>query len=194
MIRTRVALWTVLLVIGALLATGASALAQDATPTTGGEDHPAHIHSGTCDNLGEVVYPLNNVQTYTVDRSFTISPVASPAAGEMASPSPIVSITSTTPVLFSFTHVPDANIVDLIAGGYAVNTHESVANIGNYIACGNIPTCTGIACPAVTGVVVPLSELNNSGYVGVANIEADPNGGVNVTVFLFKKADFAASS
>jgi len=193
MTRTRVALWTVLLVIGALLATGASALAQDATPTTGGEDHPAHIHSGTCDNLGEVVYPLNNVQTYTVDRSFSINPVASPAAGEVA-PSPVVSITSSTPVLFSFTHVADANIVDLIAGGYAVNTHESAANIGNYIACGDIPTCTGITCPAVTGVVVPLSELNNSGYCGVANIESDPNGGVNVTVFLFSKAALTASS
>jgi hypothetical protein len=194
MIRTRVALWTVLLVIGALLATGATAFAQDATPAAGAEDHPAHIHNGTCDSLGDVVYPLNNVQSYTVDRSFSINPVASPAAGAMASPSPIMSITSSTPVMFSFTHVADANIVDLIGGGYAVNTHESMANIGNYIACGNIPTCTGITCSAVTGVVVPLSELNSSGYVGVANIESNPNGGVDVTVFLFKKSDFAASS
>jgi hypothetical protein len=193
MSRTRVALWTVVLVLAGLLATGATALAQDATPVGGGEDHPAHIHSGTCDQLGEVVYPLNDVMTYTVDRSFSISPAASPTAGE-AAPSPVVSITSTTPVQFSFTHVDDANITDLIGGGYAVNTHESPANIQNYIACGEIPTCTGIACPAVTAVVVPLSELNNSGYVGVANIEANPNGGVDVTVFLFKKSDFTASS
>lgn len=193
MIRTRVALWTVVLVLAGFLATGATALAQDATPAAGGEDHPAHIHSGTCDQLGDVVYPLNDVMTFTVDRSFSINPVASPAAGEMAA-SPVVSVTSSTPVQFSFTHVADANIADLIGGGYAVNTHESPENIQNYIACGDIPTCTSAACSAVTGVVVPLSELNSSGYVGVANIEANPNGGVDVTVFLFKKSDIAASS
>lgn len=24
--------------------------------------HPAHIHKGTCDNLGDIVYPLNDLQ------------------------------------------------------------------------------------------------------------------------------------
>src|SRR5262245_3099869 len=39
--------------------------AQYATATPAmqmsGEGHPAHIHAGTCDNLGGIDYPLNNL-------------------------------------------------------------------------------------------------------------------------------------
>ena len=116
-----------------------SALAQDATPTGGAEPpQPVHIHSGTCDALGDVVYPLNDIITYNVTNAFSFGLAATPEAGSMATPLPGVSVTQTTPVLFSFTHV-DANLVDLVGGGYAINAHESAENIQNYIACGNIP-------------------------------------------------------
>ena len=162
-----------------------SALAQDATPTAAAEPpHPVHIHSGTCDALGDVVYPLNDITTYTITNSFSFGPAATPEAGSMATPLPGVSVTETTPVLFSFTHI-DANLVDLVDGGYAINAHESAENIQNYIACGNIPPCTAAACPAVTGVVIELAPQNDSGYFGVARIDADPDGGSNVSVFLF---------
>src|SRR5680860_25020 len=26
-----------------------------------GADHPGHIHTGTCDEVGDVIYPLNNL-------------------------------------------------------------------------------------------------------------------------------------
>jgi hypothetical protein len=166
----------------------ASAFAQDATPAAGAEPpHPVHIHSGTCDALGDVVYPLNDITTYEITKSFSFGPAATPEAGSMATPLPGVSATQATPVLFSFTHV-DANLVDLVSGGYAINAHESAENIGNYIACGNIPQCTAAACQAVTGVVIELVTLNDSGYFGVARIDADPNGGSNVSVFLFHPA------
>jgi hypothetical protein len=185
-LRIRMTLGAALLVVAAMLAFGAaSALAQDATPAAGAEPaHPVHIHSGTCDSLGDVVYPLHDIETYSATNSFSFGPAATPAAGSMATPLPSVSVTQTTPVQFSLTHV-DANIVDLMSGGYAINAHESAENIQNYIACGNIPQCAAAACQAVTSVVIELAPQNNSGYFGVAQIESDPNGGVNVGVFLF---------
>ena len=175
-----------MLVVGAMLALGAtSALAQDATPSAGAEPpHPVHIHSGTCDALGDVVYPLNDIVPYQITNSFSFGPVATPEAGSMATPLPGVTVTQTTPVLFSFTHI-DADLAELVGGGYAVNAHESAENIQNYIACGTIPQCMGVACPAVTGVAVELAPQNDSGYFGVARIDADKDGGSNVTVFLF---------
>jgi hypothetical protein len=197
MSRTRVAFWTTFLVLTAFLTTGpATALAQDATPQAGNEPpHPVHIHSGSCDALGDVVYPLNDIQLYNVSRSFSISPAATPEPGAAGVGTPLagVSVTTTTPVQFSFTHI-DANLIDLIGGGYAINAHESNENIGNYIACGDIPVCTGVACPAVTSVVVPLAQLNDSGYVGIAQLVADPSGGVNVTVFLISASDLPSAS
>jgi hypothetical protein len=184
--RVRISVWTALLIVVAMLALGtSSALAQDATPAGGAEPpHPVHIHSGTCDALGDVVYPLNDITTYSITNSFSFGPAATPEAGSMATPLPGMSVTQTTPVLFSFTHV-DANLVDLVGGGYAINAHESAENIQNYIACGDIPPCTAAACSAVTGVAVALVPQNDSGYFGVARIDSDPNGGSNVSVFLF---------
>jgi hypothetical protein len=45
------------------LALGQPSSAQDATPGAMGgtvEAHPGHIHSGTCDELGDVVFPLED--------------------------------------------------------------------------------------------------------------------------------------
>jgi hypothetical protein len=43
--------------------------AQDAASTPsmmqGPHQHPAHIHSGTCETLGDVVYPLNDLTDRT---------------------------------------------------------------------------------------------------------------------------------
>jgi hypothetical protein len=190
----RTSVWTAVLVVVAMLALGtASARAQDATPPAGAEPpHPAHIHSGTCAALGDVVYPLNDIVTYNITNSFSFGPAATPEADSAATPLPSISVTETVPVLFSLTHV-DADILDLVGGGYAINAHESAENIQNYIACGDIPPCTGIACPAVTGVVIALAPQNDSGYFGVARIEADPAGGSNVAVFLFHPAMPASS-
>jgi hypothetical protein len=184
--RVRLAGWAVLVVVGAMLTLGTpTALAQDATPAAGAEPpHPVHIHSGTCDALGDVVYPLHDIEPYAISHSFSFGPAATPAADSMATPLPGINETQTTPVLFSLTHI-DGNLSDLVGGGYAINAHESADTIQTYIACGNIPPCTSAACSAVTGVVIELAPLNDSGYFGVARIDADPNGGSNVAVFLF---------
>jgi hypothetical protein len=186
LLRSHVSLLTAVLAIVAMIAIGApSALAQDATPAAGAEPaHPAHIHNGSCSTLADVVYPLNDIVTYNITNSFTFGPAATPVASDMSTPMPSASASETQPVLFSYTHI-DANIGDLLTGAFALNVHESAENIQNYIACGNIPACAAAACSAVTGVVVDLVPLNSSGYFGAARIDADPNGGSNVTVFLF---------
>lgn len=38
------------------------------------------------------------------------------------------------------TTVIDAPFIPLWTGGFAINAHESAANIKNYVACGNLPT------------------------------------------------------
>jgi hypothetical protein len=42
------------------------ALGQEA----GDAPHPAHIHSGTCDNLGDIVAPLSDVTELTAGETF----------------------------------------------------------------------------------------------------------------------------
>jgi hypothetical protein len=64
---------------------------------------PAHIHDGTCANLGAVAYPLTNV-----------------VGGN------------------STTTVKGVTIDKLLSGTYAINVHESAADLAKYVACGNI--------------------------------------------------------
>jgi plastocyanin len=76
--------------------------------------------------------------------------------------------TAAIPVERSTTTV-DAKLEDLRTGGYAINIHKSTADIGTYIACGNL---TGDVDP--TGaLVVGLRELNDSGYAGIAILTSD---------------------
>jgi hypothetical protein len=66
------------------------------------DPQPAHIHSGTCPDVGDVVHPLTNVENGSSET-------------EVA-----------------------ASLEDLQAGEFAVNVHQSEADIGTYVACGDI--------------------------------------------------------
>src|SRR5680860_927105 len=76
-----------LLVALMVLFGGGAGLAQDATPADTAAAHPAHIHTGTCDTLGDVVFPLNDV---------AVPGAATPDAGTAATPAaagaPIVAL------------------------------------------------------------------------------------------------------
>jgi LPXTG-motif cell wall-anchored protein len=55
-------------------------------------------------------------------------------------------------------------------GNYAINLHESAANIGNYVACGNIPALATTTLPTTGGVpslavVLVAGGLLGAGYV-----------------------------
>jgi hypothetical protein len=133
---------------------------------TAQEAHPAHIHSGTCDQLGDVVIPLEDVA------------VPTDAVREGAEAAHDVKI--------SQTHV-DMPLQEIIDGGHAINVHLSAEEIGTYIACGNIG---GVVHERENGegmeITIALAELNDSGHVGIAWLGDDGEGGTNVSVSLIE--------
>lgn len=151
-----------LLTLGVVFAQG-SASAQDMAMG----DHPAHIHSGTCTELGDVVYPLSNVGGAMMMNGTPM------AMGTMMGAADAI------PVEASVTTV-EASLADLAAGGYAINVHESAENIGNYIACGNI----GGTMMGASDLAIGLGTLNSSGYSGVATLHDNGDGTTTVNVFL----------
>jgi plastocyanin len=137
--------------VGLLALAAMSGAAQEATPTATGHDHPAHIHLGTCTNLDP-------------NPTYMLTDVTAPADG-MGS----MDDASAIPVEESVTTV-DAALPDLRGGGYAINIHQSVADIGTYIACGSL-TSAGDSDTLVVG----LGELNDSGHSGIAVLTANAN-------------------
>jgi plastocyanin len=123
----------------------------------GDPPHPAHIHSGTCDNLGDIVAPLNDVQLRTAGESFGAA--------------------SAIPVEESDTEAT-VSLGTILGAPHAINVHESAEAIQNYIACGDI------GGRVVDGrLTIGLRELNGSGYSGVAVLE-DRDAATNVVVLL----------
>lgn len=136
-------------------------LAQDMAAT-----HPAHLHLGTCDAPGDVVFPLTNV-------GFDYSMDGTPMAG-----APVGAATA-VPVESSQTTVA-ASLADIAAGGHALVVHESDANIQNYIACGDV----GGTMMGESDLAFGLSPLNDSGYSGIAWLRDNGDGTTLVTIFL----------
>jgi plastocyanin len=129
----------------ATLALSATVAAQGAAA---GVPHPAHIHSGTCAELGDVVAPLQDV--------VLVVPGAAPSSP------------GAERVGASVTRV-DPKLEDILGSPHAIMAHESAENIGNYIACADL-----VGQPSEDGdLVVALGEQNGSGYVGVAFLHED---------------------
>jgi hypothetical protein len=157
---------------GALIAVAALALlipaglAQTPVADTEPESHPAHIHAGTCNQLGDVVMPLEDVA------------VPTDAVREGAEAAHDVKI--------SQTHV-DMPLQEIIDGGHAINVHESAEAIDVYIACGDIGGYVITDPAGRTELFVGLAELNDSGHTGVARLGVgeDPNQ-TEVSIFLIE--------
>lgn len=122
------------------------------TPVAGGAEapHPAHIHAGSCDQLGDVAVPLTDLAAPTGDMK----------GAETAHP-----------VTISNTDV-DMPLDELLSGDYAINVHESAEKIDVYIACGDIGGTT-FTEDGREMLVIGLGELNDSGHTGVAWLGAD---------------------
>jgi plastocyanin len=118
------------------------------------EVHPAHIHSGTCAELGDVVLPLNDVTHIGDDSDRT-------------------GAASAIPVKSSVT-VVDMPLQEIVDGGHAINVHLSADEIDSYIACGDIG---GIVATdegeEENEIVIGLGELNDSGHTGIAWLGAE---------------------
>ncbi len=156
----------------AAVAAGAALLGSFA-PTSAQNEmqaHPAHIHEGTCDELGEVVFPLTKVsETGMMDGMMGGTPEADATPMEMGEP---VGAETAFGVETSFTLV-DATLEEIVEGGHAINLHQSEENIEEYIACGDIGGRieTGPGTDEGGTLVVGLGELNDSGYTGIAVLE-----------------------
>jgi hypothetical protein len=120
------------------------------------EAHPAHIHAGTCDQLGDVVIPLEDVAV----------PAGTTHQGTEAAHD----------VKTSQTHV-DMPLQEIIDGEHAINVHLSAEEIDVYIACGDVGGYVVTDPAGRTELFVGLAELNDSGHTGVVRfgVGDDPN-------------------
>jgi len=142
---------------------GPAAWAQDATPRAAEAvvPRPAHIHTGTCREIGEVVAPLTDLTGATGGDRVGQSRRAIPAES-------------------SFTNVP-LTLDAILGADHVVNVHLSAEEIDTYIACGEVG---GMLTPEGT-VIIGLRELNNSGFTGIAYLAPGADGAsTDVSVFV----------
>jgi len=152
---------TMALLGAAAFAGGASA--QDMTT------HPAHIHAGSCADLGDVVGPLSDVSgQFLMDGTPTMMPAM--GAG------------SAIPVEASFTTAVPLAYGDLFSSPHSIVVHKgpSDTDIKVYILCGDI----GGAEMGATDIAIGLGGLNDSGYTGIATIHDNGDATVKVAVYI----------
>jgi len=171
------------LVMGFMIGVPGSSATFDSQDTDGAwpaGPFPAHIHSGTCEELGDVVFPLIDLGPFGVQAT----PMASPSLALAATPAP--GLESATPVgtpeepqevLAQSTTIVAASLDDILAAEHAINVHESPENIENYVSCGNI---TGTATDG--RLEIELEQLNESLLVGDAVLVDNGDGTTTVTV------------
>jgi plastocyanin len=132
--------------------------------------HPAHIHAGTCDELGEVVFPLTDVgETGMTEGMMASTPEAGGAETELGEPTGA----ETAFAVATSSTLVDAPLAEIVEGGHAINVHQSAENIDNYIACGDLGgrIATGPGTEQGGTLVVGLGQLNASGASGIAVLE-----------------------
>ena len=160
-----------------LAAVGALAAVAFLAPASVAQEdgpHPAHIHTGSCAELGDVVAPLTDVAVVGQDAERSGAESAIPVKG-------------------SYTEV-EMPLDDILASPHAVNVHLSADDIGTYIACGDVGGAV-VTDEGETGreVVIGLGELNDSGHTGVAWLAENEDGsGTRVGVYLVEPVEMAA--
>jgi hypothetical protein len=152
---------------GMVVLGGPAAWAQDATPEAAetAAARPAHIHTGTCNEVGEVVAPLTDLTGATGDR-------VGQARRAIVAES-------------SFTSVP-LTLDAILGADHVVNVHLSAEEIGTYIACGEI----GGSLTPEGAVIIGLRELNDSGFTGIAYLAPGADGAsTDVSAFVAPTLD-----
>jgi hypothetical protein len=156
-------------------------IAQDATPSLmqGAHQHPAHIHSGTCETLGDVVFPLNDLTSPEAMATPMAGMDATPMAGMASTP-----MAGLGEVVAQSTTIVEASLEDILGAEHAINVHLSPEEIDVYIACGDI---TGTADGGQLQIM--LDELNASGYHGMAVLMEAGDDTTRVDVMLMQRED-----
>lgn len=170
-----VAVSALLLSVGGVVGP-APGLAQDATPAMMQEaaTYPAHIHAGSCPDVGDVVFPLNDVAATDMMATPMMGMEASPMAGDDMDMAQVMAMSTT---------VVEAPLSDIMSAEHAINVHESAERIENYIACGDI---TGE--PTGGMLEITLEERNDSGVAGVAYLTDNGDDTTTVEVLLRQAA------
>ena len=143
-----------------------SAASADDNSGSAGSVHPAHIHFGSCSDLGEVFFPLSDVV-----------PDGLVQEGSLVSTSGKIGVETGAPVAIS-TSTIDVTIAELITGPHALNVHKSSAEIGTYLACGDLSGRL-----VNDELIIGLQQVNGSGDVGIA-ILREEKGQTIVNVYL----------
>lgn len=182
----RKSLFSPFLTIGAMFALvlalvgGSAAVFGQGTPaaspaTTDGPNHPAHIHAGVCPEVGDVVFPLENVVALDVDTD-TATPAGTAVAdaGMMGTP-----MAADTVVPLGSTTTVEAPLDDILGAEHAINVHQSPEELSVYVACGDI---TGEADNGE--LVIDLMQLNDSGVEGQATLTDNGDGTTTVVIEL----------
>jgi hypothetical protein len=167
--RSRAALAALL--IGILIGTsclgvGRPGLAQDATPEAiinpVDVAHPAHVHVGSCAELGEVVAPLSDL---TKTQGETVGAAAAIIASR------------------SFTTVPLA-LDTLLAEDHALNVHLSAEDIDTYLACGEI----GGVADVNGALTIGLKDMGR-GHHGIAYLAPGADEGTTDILIFMTETD-----
>jgi plastocyanin len=120
----------------------------------------AHIHAGTCDELGIVVYSFPDLKTYRLDE------------GDESGVGAIELITGTTKTPLS----------ELFGEPFSVHVHESAQNKQAYIACSDIGSRPADPWSESDGLTLRAVEQKGSGYSGFTTLRPTADGGTQVTI------------
>jgi plastocyanin len=120
----------------------------------------AHIHAGTCEELGIVVYSFPDIRTFRLDE------------GEEAGVGAIELITGTTQTPLS----------GLFGEPFSVHVHESARNKQTYIACSDIGGRPSDPWTEAEGLTLRAVEQNGSGYSGFTTLRPTADGGTQVSI------------
>ena len=126
-------------------------------------EHPARIHQGFCDDLGDVAFQLTEVGAAIMVQG---TPAATPE---------IVGAPTTSFIQASETTL-ETSFSELTKTPYAIVVYGSDQTMQHIIACGNIG---GLLTAQMPGMVMPGDDLaiwiapaSDSGYLGMALLEA----------------------
>ncbi len=128
--------------------------------------HPAHIHEGVCPDPGPIVAGLSDVSDqFAVD--------GQPAGGDT------LGAVTALPVMVSVTTV-HMGVKEIADGRHSINVHQSVDQMGTYIACGD----AGGTLIGGADLAFGLAEQNGSGISGTAWVHDRGDGSSTVYLFL----------
>src|SRR5215207_5895490 len=120
----------------------------------------AHIHAGTCEELGIVVYSFPDIRTFRLDE------------GEEAGVGAIELISGTTQTPLS----------GLFGEPFSVHVHESAENKQTYIACSDIGGRPVEPWSEADGLTLRAVAQKGSGYSGFTTLRPTADGGTQATI------------